>query len=277
MKRINRTYLIKLLITGHTGVLGSEILKLAEMNKDITVTRFDGDLSSRKSICNFFERHPSHSHVIHSAGLVPVSKSSVDPLSTYKINAIGTGTLFSEVLRLNPNIHVIYISSSHVYKPIKQGFLTEDSELAPQSVYGRSKLTAEYLALDVMQNSPKQLGILRLFSLFSEKQKEDYLLPTIKRKLLKHKDGDFFPLNGWNNIRDFSSSELHAKKILKLTLKNFYGIINVGSGIGKTVGQFAQEVARKKLDFSDQSASQNPNCFVADQSIAARWGITNDF
>jgi len=267
---------INLLLTGHTGVLGSEILKLSEKNTGISVTRFNGDLSSRESIYNFFEQHPYHSHVIHCAGLVPISKSSVHPLSTYEINAIGTGILFSEVLRLNPKVHLIHISSSHVYKPIKQGFLTEDSELAPQSVYGRSKLMAEYIALDIMQDLSNQLGILRVFSLFSDKQNGDFLLPTIKRKLLKHEDGDFFPLSGWNNIRDFSSSEIHAKKILKLTLKNFYGIVNVGSGIGKTVGQFAQEIAKKKLVFSDQTASQNPNVLVADQAIATRWGITSD-
>ena len=58
---------IKCGITGHTGVLGSELIK---KNKKIRFIKFKGDISNKKNIQNWFQNN-KFDIIIHLAAIVP--------------------------------------------------------------------------------------------------------------------------------------------------------------------------------------------------------------
>lgn len=260
-------------MTGYRGVLGSEIIRLASKSPSFEILKFEGDVRSSEDINGFFRQSRKIDALIHCASIVPVSLVRKDPLIAYDVNVLGTGRTCSSFYRHNPAGQFVYISSSHVYKARETGFISENSEIAPITSYGRSKFAGELLANDLAEMDGRSLTILRLFSMYSSLQKGDFLYPSIVRKLRTHRTGEPFTLQGWNNVRDFSSAENHAKKILFTVSRAITGTVNIGSGRGQTIGEFAEQIAGYKLKFREDNLDAQPTRIVADISLSKKLGV----
>lgn len=145
---------MNILITGATGFIGrhltaalsktysvrclvrktSDTSALKEFNIEIAY----GDLLVRDSLGPALDKVDL---VYHLAGEV-YSRRKVD---YYKGNILATQNLL-ELSKRKSIKRIIYLSSVAVYKPLMStGFLTERSECAPVTLYGKTKLEAEEL------------------------------------------------------------------------------------------------------------------------------------
>lgn len=73
-------------------------------------------------------------------------------------------------------------------------------------------------------------------------------------------------LPGWNNIRDFSNADNMAALLGLVGNSETIGIVNIGTGHGQTVGEFAKYVTGRDLDFRAEDADPSPTRIVADLS-----------
>lgn len=262
------------LVTGHRGVLGSRVAAdLAMSLGEENVLLFDGDISSESEVHRFIDSVSALTHAVHCAAVVPVATVARDPLHAFKVNGIGPGILAQAVASKFPGAHFLHVSTSHVYKP-KPGRIAEDDELSPSSVYGKTKLTGEFLVEEVSKTKGLSVGIARVFSMFSPDQESSFLFPGIQERLRNRIAGQALELPGWNNVRDFSSADEIARCLVWLSGNRVNNVVNVGTGKGLTVGQFAERVAGEPLLFGDSDADMAPSEVVADTSRLEALGCT---
>ena len=84
-------------ITGHTGVLGSELIK---KYRNINFIKFGGDITNRKNVRNWLI-NKNINIIFHLAALVPTRIVKQNPKKANKVNYLGTKILVDEVINLN--------------------------------------------------------------------------------------------------------------------------------------------------------------------------------
>ncbi|MBR0784922.1 UDP-glucose 4-epimerase GalE [Bradyrhizobium iriomotense] len=89
--------------------------------------------------------------VIHLAGLKAVGDSTVQPMTYYENNVLGTMRLVSAMKRANVKA-LIFSSSATVYGIPKYLPLDEKHPLRPTNPYGRTKLTIEEMLTDLYRS-----------------------------------------------------------------------------------------------------------------------------
>lgn len=152
--------MLKVLITGHTGMLGSKIteslvplsnVKLIgiarrKATKIEGIEQYKGDLGD----INFLNsiKHIQPDIIIHTAAIVDLGFCEKDKLSASKIN-----TKSGEILAKQfPESRFIYISTDSVFDG-KSGNYSEDSIVNPLNTYAKTKYEGE-LAILKNSNSP---------------------------------------------------------------------------------------------------------------------------
>lgn len=134
---------MKVLITGASGFLGSEIVSLLTDHEVTTLSRSGADI-----IADLSAEVPnlkSVDLVVHAAGKAHmVPKTSEEKESFYKINVQGTRNLLKALQNCDtlPSAFV-FISSVAVYGKDAGNLISEDSLLAATDPYGKSKIQAE--------------------------------------------------------------------------------------------------------------------------------------
>jgi nucleoside-diphosphate-sugar epimerase len=265
----------RFLVTGSRGVLGKRIVSILNSASNYSVSEFSGDITDKQVVADFFQENGSFTHLIHAAALVPAALVETNPVRAYEVNVTGTANVVEEYIKRNRNGHVTYVSSSHVYCPSRFR-LKESARTEPVNTYGRTKLAGEFSALDLCRRMSIKVCIARVFSLYSDDQVAGFLLPSLQSKILESGDTPAIVIPGWNNVRDFSSADFHAKAIVHLAKLSVDGIYNVGSGKGKTVLKFAKERFSFKLESRRSSRATPGNHLVANVSKLRQSGIKID-
>jgi len=129
---------LKILITGTTGQVGGEILRL--FPQALAPTRADLDLSSESSIRAFVQHHKP-SWIINPAAYTAVDKAESEPTLAHAINAEAPRILGEEAR--NVGATVIHFSTDYVFDGTKSTPYLEDDATNPLGVYGASKLAGE--------------------------------------------------------------------------------------------------------------------------------------
>ena len=165
-------------ITGHTGSLGSELLK---KNIGVKFIKFKGDITNKKHIKKWFQNY-SIDIIIHLAAVVPTRLVKKNYRLANKVNFYGTKLLVDEVIKYKKIKWFFYSSTSHVYK-FSNKKLSENSIIKPISKYGLTKLKGEnYILKNQIMYKP---CIGRIFSFTSKKQNKNFIIPSILNKLKK--------------------------------------------------------------------------------------------
>ena len=213
---------IKCGITGHTGVLGSELIR---KNKKIRFIKFKGDISNKKNIQNWF-RNNKFDIIIHLAAIVPTKIVKKNYKLANKINYFGTKFLVDEILKKQEIQWFFYSSTSHVYK-FSKNKISENGVLKQISKYGLTKLRGEnYILKKLKKKVPYCIG--RIFTLTHNKQAKDYIIPSIFNKAKSKKKEIIF--KDTNHFRDFLCVKDICSAILILKKNKATGIYNIGSG-----------------------------------------------
>ncbi|GLX53488.1 UDP-glucose 4-epimerase GalE [Streptomyces hygroscopicus subsp. hygroscopicus] len=262
---------MSVLIAGGAGYIGSTVASacldagitpvildsLVRGRAEFTEGRvfYEGDIADGALVDRIFAEHPDISAVVHCAALIVVPESVADPIRYYEAN-VAKSLAFVGHLHRNGCDRLIFSSSASVYRAEDGSPVTEDSPLAPQSPYARTKAVCEEMFADIAAAGKMRVLSLRYFNPVGS----DPLLRTglqLKRPshalgmlIQAHQNGTPFPVTGVDyptrdgtGIRDYVHVwDLAAAHIA--AIERFDAIldeaepsiaINLGTGSGTTV------------------------------------------
>ena len=236
----------KILITGAKGALGIQLHKLLLKNSQNDIILFEGDVTSKDDISNFFEKNRNIDVLFHLAAIVPVNKVEKQKLKAIDVNMTGSAFIAQSYAEKNPNGHLIHVSSSHVYKPSPSP-LKEKAVLEPSTFYGLTKLLAENAVTSICQFYSLKYSLVRVFSMWDENQPDTFLFGNLKKRLKNHFPEKSFELYGAKSIRNFSHTSEVAVYLVKVLEHKILGPVNVGNKNNMTVAEYAEQLYGEKL------------------------------
>jgi dTDP-4-dehydrorhamnose reductase len=154
-----------ILVTGSHGQLGQSLNNIAINYPDYVFTfanRVNLDLSDEKSIADFFKQN-KFDLIINCAAYTAVDKAESEPELADKINHLAVKPL-AEIAKQH-NAKLIHISTDYVFNGQNYKPYIETDKVAPQSVYGETKLKGEQALLAKMPNNAL---IIRTSWMYSE-------------------------------------------------------------------------------------------------------------
>ena len=246
---------MKICITGGLGYIGGVLVPgLKEKGHEIII--YDKGLFESKPESNVIKGDirdyekldktmADCDAVIHLAALVGEPLCDMDKTAAVNINFMATKHI-AEFCK-NNNKKLIFASTCSVYGAQPDATLTEESEVAPVSVYGVSKVASEEAILRLM-DSNFQPFIFRLGTLYgySSRMRFDLVINLFIAKALQDKEITVFGGDQWRpllHIRDIIGAFDNA---LKPENAKKGGIYNLG-GENYQIKTLA-EIIKEKID-----------------------------
>lgn len=155
---------MRILITGSNGQVGSSLVKQLSQMTDIeflAVDREQLDITDNAAVNKLvYEFKPNA--IINAAAHTAVDKAEQEVGPSYAINR--DGPLFLAKAANTVGATILHISTDYVFAGDKDGEYVESDDVAPQGVYGQSKLAGEH---EVALACPRYI-ILRTAWVFCE-------------------------------------------------------------------------------------------------------------
>lgn len=132
-----------ILVTGASGQLGSELHDLSKQFDDFEFHFYSKsklDISNEKQLEQMV-LETKCSYFINCAAYTAVDKAEREEALAYTINGHAVKNI--AYLAAKHKFFVFQISTDYVYDSLEKGFILEDQELNPQSVYAKSKALGE--------------------------------------------------------------------------------------------------------------------------------------
>ena len=205
----------KVLITGASGMLGSNLMKLIT-SKQIVGYTSELDITNSELI-NEKLNLENPDIIIHTAAYTDVEDSEVNADRAYSVNTIGTQNLVNYCI--DKNILFIYISSTGVYGTAKQDRYTEFDDVCPTTIHHKSKYEAE----KIVQNHLSKYLIVRTGWLYGGDK--THSKNFVYKRFLEASNNDTIYSNDTQIGNPTSVVDL-AKQIDVLIEKKQYGIFN---------------------------------------------------
>ena len=247
--------MLKCGITGHSGTLGSQLIKKKFNFKFIV---FKEDICRKKKIYQWIKKNKLDL-ILHFAAIVPIRDVENNFSYANSVNYIGTKNLVDAIVENNLNLKWFFFSStSHVYRlPKKKIKINEKCKKKAISKYGLTKLKAEKYIKKKLSKSNIPYCIGRIFSFTHISQEDSYLIPSIVKKIRKSRKNNIV-FNNMNHYRDFVSVADICEAIKFLWLKKSKGEFNIASGKAtyiKNIVKFLCKKYKKKPIFIDNGKS----------------------
>jgi dTDP-4-dehydrorhamnose reductase len=137
----------KIIFTGGSGVLGTEIQKINKNNNIVFPTSKQFDILSIEQ-CDTFITNNKPNIIIHAAAATNVKEIETSYTCALDVNVIGTINIIK--LCQKYGLKLVYISTDYVFDGNK-GNYTIDDPINPLSKYAKSKAAAE-LAVRIYDN-----------------------------------------------------------------------------------------------------------------------------
>ncbi|MEV6582783.1 UDP-glucose 4-epimerase GalE [Streptomyces sp. NPDC051582] len=267
------------LIAGGAGYIGSTVASacldagitpvildnLVRGRREFTEGRsfYEGDIADGTLVDRIFSEHPDISAVVHCAALIVVPDSVADPIGYYEAN-VAKSLAFVGHLHRNGCDRIIFSSSASIYQAEDGSPVNEDSPLAPQSPYARTKAVCEEMFADIAVAGPRVLSLRYFNPVGADPELRTGL--QLKRPshalgvlIQAHREGRPFPITGTNyptrdgtGIRDYvhvwDLAAAHVAAIERfdsiLTKSKRSIAINLGTGHGSTVRELCDAFNR---------------------------------
>ena len=177
--------MLKCGITGHSGTLGSQLIKGKFNFKFI---KFKENICNKKKLQQWIKKN-NLDLIIHLAAIVPTWVVERDFPYANKVNYIGTKNVIDAIIENNLNLKwFFFASTSHVYSfPKKKIKINERFKKKTISKYGLTKLRAENYIKKKLSKSKIPYCIGRIFSFTHKNQEDSFLIPSIVKKIRKSK------------------------------------------------------------------------------------------
>ena len=136
---------MKYLITGYKGQLGydvkRELLKRGVKEEDIlAIDKEEMDITNREEV-NKVVKEFATDVIFHCAAWTAVDKAEDMRDACYNVNVVGTKNVVDASIEVGAT--TIYMSTDYVFDGTKEGLYTEEDNVNPKSVYGRTKFLGE--------------------------------------------------------------------------------------------------------------------------------------
>lgn len=274
---------MKLLVTGGAGYIGSHTVKaLLEAGHEVIVLdNFSrGHKDAIPKQVKFVELDIADAQVesllqeeeiegiIHFAAHSQVGESMVNPAIYYDNNVVGSYRLIEAAHKAGVK-HIVFSSTAAVYGEPNQIPITEQAQLQPTNVYGRTKLIIEQMLQDYSSIYGMTHVILRYFNaagadpsglIGEDHTPETHLIPLVlaaaqgKRKDITVFGTDYDTEDGtcvrdYIHVNDLASAHVLAMEYLRDGGSS--EVFNLGSGHGFSVNAII-ETAKKitGIDFA---------------------------
>ncbi len=225
---------MRVLITGATGQLGHDLLRLLESTKDCTVIgvgRRDFDVIDYIRAKKFIsDARPDI--IIHAAAFTAVDQCESQMDLAFKVNALGARNVASAAGHIGAKL--AYISTDYVFDGAKEGPYREFDTPNPLNVYGQSKLLGEQF----VKEQTSRFFIIRTAWLYGIEGRN-----FVKTMLGLGMRGEELKVVNDQRGTPSCTTDL-AKQILKLMTTELYGTYHCTSQGECTWYEFALEIFR---------------------------------
>jgi len=143
----------KILVTGAIGQLGQSIHAIAENYPQydmVFANREQLDLSNTQSIAEYFQQN-KFDVIINCAAYTAVDKAESEPELADKVNHLAVQQLAQ--IAVQQHAKLIHISTDYVFNGQQHRPYVETDVVAPQGVYGSTKLAGEQAVQNIMANN----------------------------------------------------------------------------------------------------------------------------
>lgn len=139
---------MKILITGSNGMLGHDLREVLKDNHDLVLTTSKTlDITDKKQVMDFIgDSKPDI--IINSAAYTDVDGCEENKDLAYSVNGEGVRNLALACREVD--CALLHISTDYVFDGTARDPITEDGEIGPISVYGKSKLEGEKAILEIL-------------------------------------------------------------------------------------------------------------------------------
>ena len=130
---------MKTLITGGSGILGTELKKF--FPDSLFPSHSELDITNHEMVFDYFSKNEFDS-IIHTAAMTNVRQCESEKKLAWNTNVIGTKNLFDAATKFRPNSKFIYLSTACVFDG-HDGMYKESSIPSPENFYALTKLIGE--------------------------------------------------------------------------------------------------------------------------------------
>ena len=226
----------RVVITGGAGFIGSTLAgRLVEANRvvlldnlsrnalsgssvenHVNLQLIEGDVLDLDAVCRVVEGADIVVHCAAIAGIDTVIKS---PVTTMRVNMIGSANVLEAAARLSACDRVVCFSTSEVFG--QQAFHSSESDKAVMGevgearwTYAVSKLAEEHLAIAYHQETGLPTTVLRPFNVYGPGQVGDGALRTFVMRAIRNEPleihGDGTQIRAWCYVDDMIEGALLA-------------------------------------------------------------------
>lgn len=244
-----------ILVTGGTGLVGSEIVKqllqnnytVNELSRHEPTLKHDNlhwikfDIAS-DSFEKLKSTLPPIDALVHAAAYVGTTNTPEEVDYCRKVNIDFTNALFQYASSLSKNIPIVYISSfSMLAKPLITP-ITEEHVAIPKSFYALSKYYGELFLKSPAKAKGVRPIVFRISSPIGKKVEQ--LSNVVGKWIDMASKGKSLTIQGTGErMQDFVSTEdIGHAVLLALENTNVKGVYNIASGNGISMNELANEI-----------------------------------
>lgn len=181
-----------------------------------------------------------------------VSYTKKNFITSMKINAVLPINLLK--WSIENNIYLVLIGTAAEYGFVNKKKLSETNSLKPNSVYGFTKSLQSLVISKFYKLYKNRFLLFRIFNLSGDISNQNTMIGKVNnfiKKNEKTKKMKILELGDLSSTRDFIDIEKAANLMVRLIIKNKYGIFNLGTGKATLVRKMVSRlfVKYKKLSF----------------------------